>query len=443
MIENYIIRNNTIIILLEQNDLETKFKYLSQISNVKYDNDLKSYYVEFVYDDSDLPLLLKIEYLHNDAWMPVDIPDNVVKIYFLNDEEYHQSKYQWGKRHSDPETNAFISNQLIKYSNLSNHIKSSLAVMQAYRSLELDNLKLIKFAKENLEKMISINNLLNYSPSVREDKDHLFLSLLYVMQLINIYEKSSLELFDTWKKILIRTQNMLNRSILRISLINIINPLILMIIYYRNIEKYDISNDICKYSLYLFKLSVVKFEYPFDVVHLKELTIPFRNIYYIELFRKNMKNINFNQSIINHFKVKNMNELSSFLLKSALRTKGKVNERLTGNFLNMLKNDNTFTINPSLLRDSFQIKCIQIKESDHTDADEIIYFRNLNNKIKPDSEAADILRDTAYAFEESGDIITALKLMQKAHILRPSGEVIKGKLNDYKKILRIKTNENT
>jgi len=62
-------------------------------------------------------------------------------------------------------------------------------------------------------------------------------------------------------------------------------------------------------------------------------------------------------------------------------------------------------------------------------------FKNLNLKIKNGSESADILRDVALAFEQSGDITTAKTIIQKAHNLRENGPFIKQKLEEYKKIL--------
>ena len=65
----------------------------------------------------------------------------------------------------------------------------------------------------------------------------------------------------------------------------------------------------------------------------------------------------------------------------------------------------------------------------------------INTKIKEQSlivnsdEQASKLRDQAVAFEQSGDIQTALKTMQKAHEIRPNGPLIKRKLEEYKKIL--------
>jgi len=65
----------------------------------------------------------------------------------------------------------------------------------------------------------------------------------------------------------------------------------------------------------------------------------------------------------------------------------------------------------------------------------IIPFENIKNKIKANSQSADILREVALAFEKSGDITTAKTIMQKALMLRPNGPFIKKKLEEYKKIL--------
>ena len=48
---------------------------------------------------------------------------------------------------------------------------------------------------------------------------------------------------------------------------------------------------------------------------------------------------------------------------------------------------------------------------------------------------ADILRDTALLFEKTGDIETALSLMEQALIQRPGGPFIKEKVELYRKSL--------
>jgi hypothetical protein len=54
-------------------------------------------------------------------------------------------------------------------------------------------------------------------------------------------------------------------------------------------------------------------------------------------------------------------------------------------------------------------------------------MKNLNEK----PEIADILREVALEFERSGDITTATKIMEQAHIQRPKGPYIKRKLEEY------------
>jgi len=92
-----------------------------------------------------------------------------------------------------------------------------------------------------------------------------------------------------------------------------------------------------------------------------------------------------------------------------------------------------------------QIKDIKINRLDVPDVKEIAekyekqekenIFNNIDKKINANSKSPDILRDVAVAFEQSGDIQTALKLMQKAQDLRPTGPFIKRKVIEYKEIL--------
>jgi tetratricopeptide (TPR) repeat protein len=65
-----------------------------------------------------------------------------------------------------------------------------------------------------------------------------------------------------------------------------------------------------------------------------------------------------------------------------------------------------------------------------------IPFEKLKTIIKPNFQSPDILREVALTFEESGDIITARAIMQKAHELRSEGPFIKQKLDEYTDILK-------
>lgn len=63
-------------------------------------------------------------------------------------------------------------------------------------------------------------------------------------------------------------------------------------------------------------------------------------------------------------------------------------------------------------------------------------FNSLQDRIKKDTSPASVLREVAFLFEKDGDIHTAMKVMEKAHFLRPDGPVIKRKLDEYKNILK-------
>jgi|AntDeeMinimDraft_4_1070355.scaffolds.fasta_scaffold02270_2 hypothetical protein len=62
-------------------------------------------------------------------------------------------------------------------------------------------------------------------------------------------------------------------------------------------------------------------------------------------------------------------------------------------------------------------------------------FFDLPKKLAPNFDSADILREVALQFEHSGDIPTALTIMQKALVLRPTGPFIKKKVTEYQALL--------
>lgn len=62
-------------------------------------------------------------------------------------------------------------------------------------------------------------------------------------------------------------------------------------------------------------------------------------------------------------------------------------------------------------------------------------FKLIMQELRGSIDNADILREVAFAFEQSGDIQTACKVMAQAHYLRPNGPVIKQKLGEYCQLL--------
>lgn len=65
----------------------------------------------------------------------------------------------------------------------------------------------------------------------------------------------------------------------------------------------------------------------------------------------------------------------------------------------------------------------------------LMAFTAIENRVKPTHKSPDILREVALSFEHSGDIETALKIMQKALELRPTGPFIKKKVIEYQAVI--------
>ncbi|NYS78423.1 hypothetical protein HZS80_12015 [Halomonas glaciei] len=60
-------------------------------------------------------------------------------------------------------------------------------------------------------------------------------------------------------------------------------------------------------------------------------------------------------------------------------------------------------------------------------------FQRLNKFVVDEKKIPLALRALAIAFDKTGDLVTAEKIMEKAHLLRPNGAVIKKDLDDYRK----------
>lgn len=91
-----------------------------------------------------------------------------------------------------------------------------------------------------------------------------------------------------------------------------------------------------------------------------------------------------------------------------------------------------------ILEDLFSTQHL-IKEVSGKNVKHSTGLENLAGRITHEFKSADILREVAFAFEQSDDIQTAFKVMEQAHLLRPQGPVIKQKLEEYRNILNDKT----
>lgn len=65
------------------------------------------------------------------------------------------------------------------------------------------------------------------------------------------------------------------------------------------------------------------------------------------------------------------------------------------------------------------------------------HFFHISGRLGKNPNSPAVLREVALAFEAEGDIQTAMKVMEKAYVLRPNGPIIKKKLEEYKSILKI------
>ncbi|MEA1983722.1 MAG: hypothetical protein U9N39_09265 [Campylobacterota bacterium] len=75
----------------------------------------------------------------------------------------------------------------------------------------------------------------------------------------------------------------------------------------------------------------------------------------------------------------------------------------------------------------------RVQEDNKRDEEHSI-FEDIEKRMKPTYESPDILREVALSFEESGDIKTALAIMQQAQTMRPTGTLINKKVEEYKKL---------
>ncbi|MEA2017642.1 MAG: hypothetical protein U9N59_04270 [Campylobacterota bacterium] len=128
----------------------------------------------------------------------------------------------------------------------------------------------------------------------------------------------------------------------------------------------------------------------------------------------------------------------------------KINQDVINQLINFIINKNTRTkvfveatnfIMPLLI----QITNKNIKFSpykvDEMKVNNSGIFMSIKTELGSNFESADILREVAFTFEQTGDIETAYKIMKQAHALRQEGPVIEQKFEEYKKILREKRKE--
>ncbi|MCC4288866.1 glycosyltransferase family 61 protein [Vreelandella aquamarina] len=95
------------------------------------------------------------------------------------------------------------------------------------------------------------------------------------------------------------------------------------------------------------------------------------------------------------------------------------------NFINHIENGFDVNKKNQLILSGFYKKHKVLNNSSQGMIDRI-------KKLGKNLQSADIMREVAIFFEDEGDIKTALKLMQKAKELRPTGPFIKAKVEEYK-----------
>lgn len=106
---------------------------------------------------------------------------------------------------------------------------------------------------------------------------------------------------------------------------------------------------------------------------------------------------------------------------------------LTAEVLNLTKGINIELLEVPLVEEV--VKEYELKKQQEDQMQKNKVFKNLQNSIKSEHQAPDLLREVALAFEQSGDIVTALSVMQKALELRPNGPFIKKKVEEYTKLM--------
>lgn len=104
---------------------------------------------------------------------------------------------------------------------------------------------------------------------------------------------------------------------------------------------------------------------------------------------------------------------------------------LTAEVINQIKGTNIKPLVVPLVEEVAKHYDEQQKDKKH----KLMAFSALENRITTKHKTPDILREVALSFEHSGEIETALKIMQKALELRPTGPIIKKKVLEYQFII--------
>ena len=105
---------------------------------------------------------------------------------------------------------------------------------------------------------------------------------------------------------------------------------------------------------------------------------------------------------------------------------------LTAEVLNQTKGTNIELLKVPSVKEVSKTYEVQV----NLKTNDLTALKSLENRIQPNYESPDILREVALAFELSGDIVTALSVMQAALKLRPNGPLIKKKAAEYEERLK-------
>lgn len=285
-----------------------------------------------------LPSTFRHNYVlvYDGGYTEIEGAEKLVPLFFDKD-LFHKSRYTWiENRHYDAETNAFISSRLARTLPGAVSVTCSMAVVYAYKSLEVQSHDMCLDALAILEEKLSNTDLLFDAYTVREDRWHLVCSMLYSKFLLHVFLCDWKGLTKTIKSIWINIENWKLNPILRTSSINIIKPLSLIAYVAHRREKLRARDSVIKKCFDVYVMGTLCFTADVGPLTLAkqfaESKQQFEDLSNLLFLQNSLSNEKFvHEQLQYHAGCTALSDLEANILTSCFRTFGDVNNKMKDN----------------------------------------------------------------------------------------------------------------
>ncbi len=309
-------------------------------------------------------------------------------------------------RHRDLETKMYISKQNMTYSK-DLTFKVNNTVIYGYKALEMNDKNAVFEASELLKNLLNESGSLPEVGTVREQREHLVLSINYLQMLLFIYLNDEVLFVDSLLRSLKHIHYYFKQPNAHVSILNAIKVIMLVVLYLVKKNDFKLARKAMKYGLHISKLAFLNTN---TIVLIHEFKRVISDIQILNILVETCDKQKIHKAFERQVGVTSHEAIDDLIFKAALRVNGDANLRLVKRFKG-------FTFNESIPFDYKQINYLD--------------------------EYVDGLRKLAIEIEE-WNIKGAYTLIKLCSKIRPEGPFLLRKLREYDiKFKNIRSNNDT